>query len=359
MKVISVVLFPADGAIKQKHAVAELGRRNLPCTPVSIQAVIEEMSCLRSKMYSFARNYVCASMVGTANKTMTLFDDEECSGELKRRCVRSIADIRTSLAQDGSVENFAKFFDVAWGQFEVGMSVPWERQLEERFMKSEGLRYDIEPRFSEKSSKHKVRVGCISKVFSVARKRAVKNLQKDAKLTHGRSLRVRRKRGEIDFTLDQLQKRRKPGVFYLWMVVRADGRRVRNHDVDETSDVARKHHRGDTAVSFPMVPVPTSCSGMSTTSFTDAESAVAPVVSPMGANHQKGEGSRVVQDLTDEGSPVFVHLRDQIKKLREVKYIFLLRFLSFCCCIVSCCLTYSAGYRITQLPRHSCGKKNI
>lgn len=240
MKTISVVLFPVDGAIKRQHAVAELVRQNVPCNEDSIKLVATEMERLRKKMYNYGKTYVSVNMVSLASKTMQLADDEHCSGLAKKRPVRTLKDIQTSLAQDGSIDNFRKFFDVAWGQFEANTSVPWERLLEKKFMQEEKLEYDIRPLFTDRQSalaphgaQHRVRVGCVAKVFSVARKRALKNLQNEARASHGRSLHVRRKKGEIDFTVDDLRKRRKPGVFYPWMVVRSDGRRMREYIDDD------------------------------------------------------------------------------------------------------------------------------
>lgn len=135
-KVIGRRFFPVDRRITLRDAVRTQDGTSAPFVDIAqLHVITKQISSERDRAMKHGRDYVMTQMVMLAQRTMTV----RRSG--KERAVRKFDDISESVMNNGSIDNFEKFYHVGWGQFEAALMGPWERTLEEKYMSANGLTY--------------------------------------------------------------------------------------------------------------------------------------------------------------------------------------------------------------------------
>ena len=195
-KEIPVCYFPIDAKVTDEDASAELGRLNMHRTPESINEMRTRIEKARDMVKSWARKQIQHMMCKEATLQAL-----SCGPNNNR--VKNYSDLISSFQQAESAAILQKIWQVVYGTFDRNKG--WAKDLADRFMSEFGWKYTF------KNKPPKKRVYCVERQISLIKNELTKGLNFAVKSTHGKTLRISRKKEEI--TKATKFKKRKKAMF--------------------------------------------------------------------------------------------------------------------------------------------------
>jgi hypothetical protein len=158
---------------------------------------LHELNESKQQIKNVAKNIISTMIIKRASELDVKYEDT--SGNLIP--VSSYQDVGMSWKQNTSKRNAVKMFDILFGQFEIS-SIHWRAHMEKEIMNELKIKYSDNTVFRNKES------GCVSKIITLAKNEIIRNINRQGKLFHGKSIGVANPKGT-----GKKAKRRTPGAF--------------------------------------------------------------------------------------------------------------------------------------------------
>ena len=174
---------------------------NIHRNPESIKEMRTRIEDARDAVKSWARTQIQHMMCKEAS-----VQGLTCSPNNKK--VKNYKELTTSFKQAESAAHLQKIWEVVYGTFDRNKG--WAKDLADKFMREFGWTYTFENKPPKK------RVYCVERQISLIKNELTKGLNLAVKSTHGRTVRISRKKEEI--TEATKFKKRKKSVFQVHFI---------------------------------------------------------------------------------------------------------------------------------------------